>query len=185
MELLPSAKRASVEDMVSGGVQDVLRFDITILAVEYSGRREEELRRVFALTLANRLDEIERLNEAFNRFADEHAIPVATRRSGNVVFDELINNVISYAFDDDAEHRIEVRVELDDQRLVITISDDGSPFNPFQTDPPDTALSLDERGIGGLGVHVVRNMMDEVSYNRRTDRNVVTLVKYLEPQGER
>ena len=171
--------------MVSGVVQDVLRFDITILAVEYSGGGEEELRHVFAVTLANRLAEIERLNEAFNEFADEHAIPVGARRSGNVVFDELVNNVINYAFDDDAEHRIEVRVELNDQRFVITISDDGSPFNPFQTDQPDTALSLDERGIGGLGVHLVRYMTDEVSYNRRTDRNVVTLVKYLKPKGER
>jgi anti-sigma regulatory factor (Ser/Thr protein kinase) len=137
------------------------------------------------LTLANRLDEIERLNEAFNEFADEHTIPAAARRSGNVVLDELINNVINYAFDDEAEHRIEVRVELDDHRLVITVSDDGVPFNPLQIDPPDTALSLDERSTGGLGVHLLRNMMDEVSYDRRSDRNVVTLVMYLEPKGER
>ena len=172
-------------DTPGSGVQDVLRFEITILAVENSGGREDGLRHVFALTLANRLDEIARLNEAFKEFAAEHAIPVATRRSGNVVFDELITNVINYAFDDDAEHRIEVRVEVNDHRLVITISDDGSPFNPFETDLPDTALPLDERDVGGLGVHLVRNMMDEVSYDRRTDRNVVTLVKYLEPKGKR
>lgn len=137
------------------------------------------------MTLANRLDEIDRLTEAFNEFADEHAIPAAARRSGNVVLDELISNVINYAFDKDVEHHIEVRVELTDQRLVITISDDGSPFNPFQTHPPNTTLSLDLRRIGGLGVHMVRNMMDEVSYNRRAGRNVVTLVKHLERQGRR
>lgn len=123
--------------------------------------------------------------EAFNQFADEHAIPAAVRRSGNVVFDELITNLIKYAFDNDVEHRIEVRIDLNDQRLVITISDDGSPFNPFQTAPPDTTLSIDKRRIGGLGVHVVRNMMDEVSYNRRAGRNIVTLVKYLKPRGRR
>ncbi len=132
------------------------------------------------MTLTNRLDEIGRLKEAFEEFADEHAVPVAARRSGNVVFDELITNVISYAFDDEEEHCIEVRVELTEHRLVITISDDGSPFNPLQVDPPDTALSINERGTGGLGVHLVRNMMDEVSYSRRTDRNVVTLVMYLD-----
>jgi anti-sigma regulatory factor (Ser/Thr protein kinase) len=143
------------------------------------------LRHVFTVTLANRLDEIERLSQAFNEFADEHAMPVAARRSGSVVLDELINNAISYAFRDDAEHRIDVRVELDERRLVITVSDDGLPFNPLEIEPPDTALSLDERRTGGLGVHLVRNMMDEVSYDRQSDRNVVTLVMYLEPTGER
>ena len=137
------------------------------------------------MTLANRLDEITRLNDAFNEFADEHAIPAAARRSGNVVFDELITNVIKYAFDNDEEHHIEVRVDLHDQRLVITICDDGVPFDPFHYDPPDTTLSIDLRRIGGLGIHVVLKMMDEVSYDRRAGRNFVTLVKYLEPKGRR
>jgi sigma-B regulation protein RsbU (phosphoserine phosphatase) len=190
VHMLSSETLASAESLVEGVVRDVLRFqgdaeqadDITVLALQYHGGREEEESRVFALTLTNRLDEIQRLNTAFTAFADEHAVPAAARRSGNIVFDELINNVINYAFDDQTEHTIDVRIELTSRRLVISITDDGRPFNPFQTDPPDTALSIDERGIGGLGVHLVRNMMDEVSYNRRTDRNVVTLVKYLDPQ---
>ena len=139
------------------------------------------MRSVFTLTLANRLEEMERLSEAFSEFADEHAIPEAARRSGSVVFDELITNVINYAFDDDGEHNIEVRVELNDHRLVITISDDGIPFNPLHYDPPDTTQSIEIRRIGGLGVHMVRSMMDEVTYNRSAGRNLVTLVKYLEP----
>jgi len=125
------------------------------------------------------------LNGEFNQFADEHVIPAAVRRSGNVVLDELITNLINYGFDDDVEHCIEVRIELSNQRLVITISDDGNPFNPFEYDPPDTTLSIEIRRIGGLGVHMVRNMMDEVSYNRQAGRNHVTLVKYLEPRGQR
>lgn len=190
VHMLKSETLASAENLVEGVVHDVLRFqgnaeqadDITVLALQYHGGREKEESRVFALTLTNRLAEIQRLNAAFTAFADEHAVPAAARRSGNIVFDELINNVISYAFDDQTEHTIDVRIELTPRRLVISITDDGRPFNPFQMDPPDTALSIDERGIGGLGVHLVRKMMDEVSYNRRTGRNVVTLVKYLDPQ---
>ena len=154
-----------------------------MLAVQFLGGREHEECQAFVLSVANRLEEIDRLNEAFNAFAEQNAIPTAARRSANIVFDELLNNVITYAFGDAVDHTIRVAVELNDNRLMITISDDGKPFNPFQTDPPDTALLIAERGVGGLGVHLVRNMMDEVSYNRRTDRNVVTLVKYLESKS--
>jgi sigma-B regulation protein RsbU (phosphoserine phosphatase) len=191
VEMLSDANLQSVEDMVSETVIDVRRFegdaeqadDVTVLAVQFLGGREQETCQIFELSVTNRLEEIDRLNEAFNAFAEQNAIPTAARRSANIVFDELLNNVIRYAFGDAADHTIRVVVELNDNRLMMTISDDGNPFNPFQTDPPDTALSIDERGIGGLGVHLVRNMMDEVSYNRRTDRNVVTLVKYLESKS--
>ncbi len=59
----------------------------------------------------------------------------------------------------------------------MSITDDGIPFNPFGVETPDTKLSLEEREIGGLGIHLVRKVMDKVSYQRRIDKNVVTLVK--------
>jgi sigma-B regulation protein RsbU (phosphoserine phosphatase) len=192
VDLLSSEKCELVESMVTETVSDVACFegeaeqadDVTVLAIQFFGGREQEEGRIFELSVTNRLDEIDRLNEAFNVFAEQNAVPTAGRRSTNLVFDELLNNVISYAFGDEADHTIDVTVEQNESRLLITISDDGKPFNPFQTDPPDTALSIADRGMGGLGVHLVRNMMDEVSYNRRTDRNVVTLVKYLAAQSD-
>jgi sigma-B regulation protein RsbU (phosphoserine phosphatase) len=192
VDLLSSEKCELVESMVTETVSDVACFegeaeqadDVTVLAIQFSGGREQEEGRIFELSVTNRLDEIDRLNEAFNVFAEQNAVPTAGRRSTNLVFDELLNNVISYAFGDEADHTIDVTVEQNESRLLITISDDGKPFNPFQTDPPDTAKSIADRGMGGLGVHLVRNMMDEVSYNRRTDRNVVTLVKYLAAQSD-
>ncbi len=72
-----------------------------------------------------------------------------------------------------------MRVELSSDRVAVRISDDGHPFNPFGRNAPDTALALGAREIGGLGIHLVQNLMDEVSYTRRTDENVVLLVKYL------
>ncbi len=60
------------------------------------------------------------------------------------------------------------------------LTDNGRPFNPFGTAPPDVALSIEQREIGGLGIHLVRQMMDEVSYHRRTDHNVVILAKLLD-----
>jgi anti-sigma regulatory factor (Ser/Thr protein kinase) len=94
------------------------------------------------------------------------------------MFDELLNNIISYAFDDDGEHAIDIRVVIEETRITLTITDDGIPFDPFSLAEPDTSLSVEERGVGGLGIHLVRNLMDEVSYERVEDRNIVTCVTH-------
>ncbi len=134
---------------------------------------------VLELSIKNRVGEIARVNQSFNAFADRHGVTSGTRRAMDLVFDDLLNNIVSYAYHDDDEHTIDVRVELSADRLAVTITDDGIPFDPFASAAPDTALSLEERPIGGLGIYLVRNLMDEVSYSRRTDKNVVILVKHL------
>jgi len=131
------------------------------------------------LSVKDRVDEIVRVNQSFNAFAERHGIPPAVRRKIDVVFDELLNNIVSYAYHDDNEHTIDVRAELSADRLALTITDDGIPFDPFASAPYDTAASLEDREPGGLGIHLVRNRRDEVSYSRRADKNVVILVKYL------
>ena len=93
------------------------------------------------------------------------------------MLDELLNNIVNYAFMDEEEHMIDLIFVLTDNRLVITLHDDGVPFNPFELDPPDISLSLDERAIGGLGIFLVRQMMDEYLYTRHIGKNVVRLVK--------
>jgi sigma-B regulation protein RsbU (phosphoserine phosphatase) len=190
--MLSSRDFESVEALVRATVDEVWRFqgdavqadDVTVLAVEYVGEAEDEARATLELSLSNRLEEIDRLNSAFNEFAEQNGVPTAARRSANLVFDELLNNTISYAYDDDGDHTIDVRIELARGRLAITIADDGKPFNPFGAKPPDVTYSIEERQVGGLGIHLVRNMMDEVSYNRRTDENEVILVKYLDSDTE-
>ena len=99
-----------------------------------------------------------------------------------MVLDEMLNNVVNYAYRDEQEHLIEVEFVLSGNRLVITMRDDGVPFNPFALDPPNIALSLDEREVGGLGIYLVRSAMDEYMYNRHIGRNVVTLVKLIEKE---
>jgi sigma-B regulation protein RsbU (phosphoserine phosphatase) len=132
------------------------------------------------MTMKNRLPEIAWANKRFNAFAEQCGIPKAVSQNMNLVFDELLNNVISYAYRDEDEHDIGIRVELSGNRLTVTIEDDGVQFNPFGTETPQTDLPLEEREIGGLGIHLVRNFMDNVSYQRRSDKNVVTLVKHLD-----
>ncbi len=188
VRVLRSSDLDSVESLVRASTDDVWRFqadaeqadDVTVLAVEFSGRvgGSEDVH-VLELSVANRFEEIDSVNEFFEAFAAEHGLPEKVRRSMKLVFDDLLNNVISYAYDDEGEHRIDVHVELSSDRVAVRISDDGHPFNPFGQSAPDTAITLGAREIGGLGIHLVQNLMDEVSYTRRTDQNVVVLVKYL------
>ena len=74
---------------------------------------------------------------------------------------------------------VSVEMELDGKCVNVRITDDGPQFDPFQQAAPDTTLSIEDRSIGGLGIHLVRELMDDVSYERRNGNNVVTLVKRL------
>jgi sigma-B regulation protein RsbU (phosphoserine phosphatase) len=186
-ELLSSQKYKSAEEVVQSTVTEVKRFedgmdqadDITVLVAQYFGILQETEGPVLEMAVQNRLPEIERFRKSFNTFSEQHDIPTSVRRKMNVVFDELLNNIITYAYRDEDEHNIEIRVESSGDRLTVSITDDGIPFNPFGVETPDTKLSLEERKIGGLGVHLVRKVMDKAIYQRRVDKNVVTLVKEL------
>ncbi len=138
----------------------------------------------FRMTIAADPGEIAGVGAAFARFTDAHALPAAIRRSMSVALDELLNNTIAYGFAgrEGGGGEVRIEVELRADRLCATLTDDGRPFNPLDMAAPDTALSVEERQVGGLGIHLVRRMMDEVGYQRRADHNVVSLAKLL-PRG--
>ena len=83
-----------------------------------------------------------------------------------------------YGYDDEDVHKIDIEIELRSERFIIIIGDDGIPFNPFKKDPPDTMLTVEERLIGGLGIHLVKKLMDECEYKRQTNKNIITLIKH-------
>jgi sigma-B regulation protein RsbU (phosphoserine phosphatase) len=186
-DLLCAHEFDSAEAVVKATVSAVKQFedgadqfdDITVLVLQFLRQPEAVEIPVLDMVLKNQLTEIDRFKESFNAFSEENDIPTPIRRELNIVFDELLNNVISYAYQDQEEHEIEVRVEATGERLVVSVSDDGIPFNPFDAEKPDTSLALEKRAIGGLGIHLVLNVMDKVAYQRRTDKNVLTMVKKL------
>ncbi len=113
----------------------------------------------------------------FESFGDEKDIPLPIIHKICIVIDELLSNIISYAYQDKKEHIVEINIKLNEERLEIKITDDGFPFNPLAMLPPDTKLGLDEREIGGLGIHLVKNIMDEYQYTRLKGENIIVLVK--------
>jgi len=182
---LPGNYPAQSIEMVLGAVDEFAAGceqsdDITMLGFRFEADTQAVAKHSIELTLSNQLSEIDRINDSFNEFAGNSAVPMGVSLKINMVFDELLNNIISYAYEDQDAHTILVRVDLISTRLVIIIEDDGVPFNPFMREDPDTEASLEERSIGGLGIHLVKKVMDEVSYKRHFDRNRVTLIKQLD-----
>lgn len=129
----------------------------------------------FRMTIGPDRSEIAKVNAAFAKFAEQHALPASVRRSVQIALDELLTNTIDYGLVGGG-HAI-VELEAAGDRVTLRLTDDGRPFDPFARAAPDTSLPLEERRIGGLGIHLVRGLMDEVSYQRREGRNVVVLTK--------
>ena len=140
-------------------------------------RGEDGLR----LELLNQLPEIERLNDAFVAFAEARSVPRRVIRQFGLVFDELLTNIISYAYADDREHRIQLEVRCTANKVSARITDNGVLFNPLKHRSPPVEAPIDEWKVGGLGIKLVRNVMDELSYVREGDENIVDVAKYLDP----
>lgn len=97
----------------------------------------------------------------------------------NLVLDELVTNIIHYAYDDNDKHLINISLEKKENEIEIKIIDDGKKFNPLQKEEADINLSLEEREIGGLGIHIVRHKTDNISYERKNNHNILSLFKKL------
>ena len=160
--------------------------DITMLGLRYHGVTSSDVAaRVFRQTMPNQLMAIPILQTAFEQYVGQWEGAKPLIPTLNMALDDLLNNVVKYAFPNDpTEHHIEVEGEVRDAWVILTITDDGIPFNPLTVAPPDLSLLLHEREIGGLGIHLVRSMFDEVTYHRNVGRNVLTVKKKLVSKAE-
>jgi anti-sigma regulatory factor (Ser/Thr protein kinase) len=127
----------------------------------------------------NKRDEIQRLGAAAERFGAEHTLSDDDMMAINLVLDEVITNIIDYGYDDAADHEIRVTLAVEGDRLTIEVEDDARHFDPLKAPPPDLDLPLEERPVGGLGIHIVRTLMEAVEYQRRDGRNVLTMHKTI------
>lgn len=131
-----------------------------------------------SLVLKNDLSELARIAEAIEAHGEGRDWPMKWVLNVNLSLDELITNVISYGYEDSGEHEIRITLTERDGTLEVVLEDDGVAFDPLSEAPePDLAASVEERRIGGLGVHFVKSLMDEVSYERRDGRNCLTLIQ--------
>jgi anti-sigma regulatory factor (Ser/Thr protein kinase) len=134
---------------------------------------------VVELRLANDLAGLAQLAERVEGFGTAQNLPASVVNALNVVLDEAVSNAINHGYDAGVRGEIAVRLRRAPDGVLLEVEDDGRPFDPLQVPPPDLTLSLERRPIGGLGIHLIRNLMDEVSYARVGGRNVLKMVKYL------
>jgi len=125
------------------------------------------------------VSEIEKLNALVRRFGELHEVPSRALYAVNLALDELVTNTILYGFDDPENQEFEVRLDVSGTELRGELRDGGRVFNPLEVPPPNLDAPLQEREVGGLGLHLVRSLMDRLEYRREGVKNVLTLAKRI------
>jgi anti-sigma regulatory factor (Ser/Thr protein kinase) len=133
------------------------------------------------ITITNRPEDRAIVLDALERFFGEHELPSRALHELQLAVEEHLTNICSYGFADDAAHTIIARIALVRGAVCVEVEDDGRAFNPLSHPAPDLALSIDERPIGGLGIHMIRKSVDALEYRRERDRNVLMMRKNIAP----
>lgn len=132
-----------------------------------------------SIKLKNRLVDLDKIKKAVSEMATTVDCTRRKLQEIDLVLEELFTNVVSHGFNDTEEHDIFLSLSCDGNVLLIRMEDDGQPFDVTAAPPPDTKCAIEKRCIGGLGIHFVKHFMDECKYQRKKDKNVIELKKYM------
>ena len=127
----------------------------------------------------NRLADLKTLNRHLQTFAEDQGLSEKCVFELNFTLEEILTNIISYAYGDGGRHWIKVRISVADDTLTIRVKDDGRYFNLFDVLAPDLQCPIEERKVGGLGIFFIRKFMDRIVYERQQGTNILTLKKRI------
>ena len=144
--------------------------DLTMMAIQYIKKQN-------SIVLPNDTQEVPRLNTFVSDMCNSLDAPLDVTAQVQLAVEEAVVNVMDYAYPAGTRGELTVEVQADDEQLQFIIRDTGIPFDPTTTPEIDTTLSAKDRPIGGLGIHLVRQIMDDVQYRRIGEFNVLTLIK--------
>ena len=134
------------------------------------------MRSKISLRVENKLEELARISAAVDELAESEGWDPGLTFRVNLVLEEFGINIINYAHEEGV-HDFELTLLSEPDTLTIKFTDDGIPFNPLEDNTdPDTSAPIEERAIGGLGIHMVRTMTEEMRYKRENSKNHSTLV---------
>jgi serine/threonine-protein kinase RsbW len=131
------------------------------------------------LRIGNSIVDLKKVVDFVEAFAARHGVPGNVANDLNLCLDEILNNTISYGYDNGERHSIFVSLSLEKDVLVAEIRDDARPFDPLRSASPDLEGDLKGRKIGGVGLHFVKTLMDEMAYVRTKRFNRLTLRKTI------
>lgn len=132
------------------------------------------------LTIAATVENIDVVTGFVNEQLEALECPMKARMQIDIAIDELFGNIAHYAYNPDVgEATVRVEVQKEPLSVIITFIDGGVPYDPLAADDPDTTLSAEERGIGGLGIFMVKKSMDEIAYRYENGKNILSIRKKI------
>jgi len=137
----------------------------------------------YSFELNSNLSELKSLNQHIVDFGRDTGLSETIIPEINICLDELFTNIVSYGFKDDLGHKIKFTMKVDDNILIVSIEDDGEPFNPLEKKAVKLPADVMTAKIGGLGIHITRELMDKIDYERKRGKNKVTITKIIEANG--
>ena len=163
----------SIKQKVAGFVGSAPQSDdLTMLFIHYLPQTQH-------LVLHNDVSQISRLPAFMDKVARMANLEPSLKFRLNLALEEAVSNVIQYAYPKDTDGQVDIDASLDGKDLSFTVSDRGKPFDPTSLAEVDINVDIKERKVGGLGIHIVRKIMDTVRYEREGDRNILTMTKNI------
>ena len=135
-------------------------------AQESPGLMSTEAGNILERRFHNRSDDLSHVTEEAVRFLEERGAGDRAVYAANLAIEEMATNILKYGYDDKAAHEILLRVEIHPGSLRLVLEDDGHEFNPLRAPEPDVTQPAEQRAPGGLGIHLVRKMVTEMTYER-------------------
>ena len=167
----------TISEKVAAFVGDAEQSDdLTLLAIQYTPQ-EKPIVLHESLTLTNKVSEITKLNTFVKSATTALNLETDLANKIKLAVEEAVTNCIEYAYPVGTVGDVVVDIEADDSTIRFIITDSGADFDPTKVSKADTTLSVDERPIGGLGVFLVRNLMDSINYERIKGKNVLRMEK--------
>ena len=167
----------TMEEAVKQFVGDAEQSDdLTMMAIQYL-KEQKNIRMQHSITLINDIELVPQLADFVDMVCEEVGFDPSVAIQMNLAIEEAVVNVMTYAYPTGTVGNVNIEAQANDERLKFTIIDSGIPFDPTTKAEVDTTLSAEERPIGGLGIHLVRQLMDSINYERIDGKNVLTLRK--------
>ena len=165
--------KATVAKFVNGAPQS---DDLTMLFLHYLGHGKPYFR---SLVLHNDIQQVSLLSDFIDGIAEEKGLGMDVTASLNLALEEAVVNVIDYAYPEGVDGTMEIDVSEKDNVLTISLIDSGKTFDPTARGEVDITAGLEDRPIGGLGIHLIRTIMDHVEYERKDGKNILTMNKKI------
>jgi len=153
-----------------------LEDDMTLLALTYfSPNRMSDAHKT--IVLRNDIREMSRVIDAITHIADSVSCPPVVVHDVTLAMEEIFSNIVFYGFGDDLDHNITLHLVVEGDALILTLQDEGIPFNPLNVQIGRRDKPLEERDKGGMGITLAKNLMDQMEYRRERGKNILRMEK--------